>query len=126
MRISDWSSDVCSSDLLYDRPCRWAGGKGRRLFDLPRSAGVRRAGPERAPPRLPAAWHRRIGGRRVARAGLGHGRCDRARLHRDKTWVHPAMEWARGSPAHADTDRRRMANVTVNGAQGGAEGKGKI
>src|SRR3546814_7303040 len=92
MRISDWSSDVCSSDLLYDRPCRWAGGKGRRLFDLPRSAGVRRAGPERAPPRLPAAWHRRIGGRRVARAGLGHGRCDRARLQRDKTWVHRSEE----------------------------------
>src|SRR3546814_6913907 len=23
MRISDWSSDVCSSDLLADRPTRW-------------------------------------------------------------------------------------------------------
>src|SRR3546814_8520807 len=25
MRISDWSSDVCSSDLIGDCPARWAG-----------------------------------------------------------------------------------------------------
>src|SRR3546814_2897750 len=61
MRISDWSSDVCSSDLL--RPCRtdqggirperrWAGvadGPGLRdfLFDCRHSAGAR--GRSRAP-----------------------------------------------------------------------------
>src|SRR3546814_1948452 len=27
MRISDWSSDVCSSDLMVARPVAWNGGK---------------------------------------------------------------------------------------------------
>src|SRR3546814_8399346 len=26
MRISDWSSDVCSSDLILGQPWRWRGG----------------------------------------------------------------------------------------------------
>src|SRR3546814_1055665 len=34
MRISDWSSDVCSSDLQFVLGCRLAGSGGRRIDHL--------------------------------------------------------------------------------------------
>src|SRR3546814_4107796 len=37
MRISDWSSDVCSSDLLRRRGARLDHALERRLFDLRRA-----------------------------------------------------------------------------------------
>src|SRR3546814_8138838 len=46
MRISDWSSDVCSSDLRLARPWRYAGRAPRqhRRADPPRSRASRSAG----------------------------------------------------------------------------------
>src|SRR3546814_19444666 len=50
MRISDWSSDVCSSDLVVlDPRQRVARGQGR-LRGLARSAELRREGPAEARP----------------------------------------------------------------------------
>src|SRR3546814_12556533 len=47
MRISDWSSDVCSSDLQTPRSCQWGGtvgdgmGLGRRRISGGRRIGCR-------------------------------------------------------------------------------------
>src|SRR3546814_11109435 len=61
MRISDWSSDVCSSDLLSDRRLARAivaihGEPGRAwaLDELAAEAGMSRAG-------LPSAFRRHLG-----------------------------------------------------------------
>src|SRR3546814_3654988 len=43
MRISDWSSDVCSSDLRQDRRVRLVGDHARPLVDLHERAGHRDA-----------------------------------------------------------------------------------
>src|SRR3546814_6694763 len=63
MRISDWSSDVCSSDLGGRRPPRrGAGRRSPRRFGRASSAGGRRpAG--RGPSCRGAAGSRRSGGR---------------------------------------------------------------
>src|SRR3546814_12192102 len=64
MRISDWSSDVCSSDLLGDERdvVRWLLPASRRAVDTVRLGGARdlRAGPDVIQPtpairRLPVA-----------------------------------------------------------------------
>src|SRR3546814_2238633 len=56
MRISDWSSDVCSSDLLaIDRLARFAEQPGRQCRDArPRRGGGARTRLCRRPPRLVA------------------------------------------------------------------------
>src|SRR3546814_9400080 len=43
MRISDWSSDVCTSDLIHRAPCRR--GSPCRLFALSGDAGAIRDNP---------------------------------------------------------------------------------
>src|SRR3546814_19957821 len=35
MRISDWSSDVCSSDLLYFVARSWIGAPDGQFYDIP-------------------------------------------------------------------------------------------
>src|SRR3546814_18634678 len=83
MRISDWSSDVCSSDLAQHDAARGAaGGRGRGAGRQPRPAantgcGRRRANVRRAGPRgnrgRTAAQQRRAcaGGRRVGVVAAG-------------------------------------------------------
>src|SRR3546814_9688594 len=63
MRISDWSSDVCSSDLLAlrRRPCRAAeDAVGRPALPPCRTAGARRC--PRPLPRLRDVARRRVAG----------------------------------------------------------------
>src|SRR3546814_1525615 len=43
MRISDWSSDVCSSDLIYDTVVVGAGGSGLRATMGSAEAGLKTA-----------------------------------------------------------------------------------
>src|SRR3546814_5888274 len=50
MRISDWSADVCSSDLVYDRPAQTAAFPAD---DLPLSYGGAALRPEGVP-----AWEK--------------------------------------------------------------------
>src|SRR3546814_4142101 len=70
MRISDWSSDVCSSDLEEHRPAGRAGGGGR-------VAG--RAGRDRADD-VPGRGDQAAAGRQaLPRAGAGRARRLRAR-----------------------------------------------
>src|SRR3546814_10980392 len=40
MRISDWSSDVCSSDLSFNRPPKPIDAGAARLFDLVKRSGA--------------------------------------------------------------------------------------
>src|SRR3546814_14966388 len=73
MRISDWSSDVCSSDLPHDRADFGAFGTGGgeygadRGVALPRHGAADGAGDQRLPPRH-AVRERRGFGRRPDRA----------------------------------------------------------
>src|SRR3546814_9745492 len=67
MRISDWSSDVCSSDLSAARERR-SGGNGRRRT---RATGRRRRTPE---PAHGTAGHRKSHRRRRRCRCLGGGR----------------------------------------------------
>src|SRR3546814_11465799 len=67
MRISDWSSDVCSSDLLRHRnaecgrePPQRLYGADRKLQRLPSARGGTRYGPDRPGPR-PRSEARRVG-----------------------------------------------------------------
>src|SRR3546814_7196704 len=73
MRISDWSSDVCSSDLSAG-PCRrsaWhRGGRGASPADEFRGRAGRRARKFRAGARGPAEKNHR----RAARGGRGRAR----------------------------------------------------
>src|SRR3546814_12412083 len=58
MRISDWSSDVCSSDLLPLREARWLGQADRVYHDLDVPAAIldrARADAERVCGAAPAA-----------------------------------------------------------------------
>src|SRR3546814_15886964 len=75
MRISDWSSDVCSSDLLVDRHQLRAAGEellGRELFRGARGAARRLAG-HHAPALLVRAARPLADLRRGDRGGLGEG-----------------------------------------------------
>src|SRR3546814_3029510 len=72
MRISDWSSDVCSSDLRA--PACWARPRLRKK----RPAGRRGPGPGPAP--WPAARRRR-GGERACGSWLGGFRGGRSEEH---------------------------------------------
>src|SRR3546814_1789125 len=64
MRISDWSSDVCSSDLRTCRPPRASGarrGEGRLLWSPSDCPRLREPGPRRC--------------RRVRRPQIGRASC---------------------------------------------------
>src|SRR3546814_7389360 len=69
MRISDWSSDVCSSDLSCR--CSKTGGVGGRLFDAGRYRSPARYGgsgkeaPQYYDPVRRSPWHGRSEERRV-------------------------------------------------------------
>src|SRR3546814_12782741 len=86
MRISDWSSDVCSSDLgLHDRRL-FGGERGDHRGDVGGSAGA---------PRIAVAAEQRLfGGDRPARPSGGRG-ADRRRgrrLCRHRPWtLYPAQ-----------------------------------
>src|SRR3546814_7193413 len=58
MRISDWSSDVCSSDLPEDRPVF---GRRRGLLGLQRQRACQRAGHGRGHRRQVRSEERRVG-----------------------------------------------------------------
>src|SRR3546814_1355959 len=71
MRISDWSSDVCSSDL---RPCQGPPGQGSRNFGSDQGADPRYGGALR--PLLPSA------SRRSHRRDCDHGERGHRAYHR--------------------------------------------
>src|SRR3546814_19030302 len=82
MRISDWSSDVCSSDLPRRRACAAprpgsppAGGCGARCAPGRRGRGRRRTSPP-SPPAAPArcrCWRSPSRGGCAARGSAGSG-----------------------------------------------------
>src|SRR3546814_1556950 len=79
MRISDWSSDVCSSDLERRAPSRrlvWRGGDGGGAPHAQPAAFPRTDRLYREPRRRPAA-DRRSGDRRSGRAIAAAGAVDR-------------------------------------------------
>src|SRR3546814_10586343 len=61
MRISDWSSDVCSSDLLLHQPLR----KRPLMFKRPSTHYGKSPEPETPYQRAAQVWDDRIGGARV-------------------------------------------------------------
>src|SRR3546814_19862982 len=94
MRISDWSSDVCSSDLYHELRPFFSGGKGMEDKGLPRGVVFRRVdGSERSA--------KCVGGsagqsclfqaldcvRGVRHEGPGAGREDRKSVVEGKGWA---------------------------------------
>src|SRR3546814_19499083 len=67
MRISDWSSDVCSSDLVGSRA-------GREWLRADRAAASRRQGPDLREGRRAVDAHRGVRRRKGSRAGQGRWR----------------------------------------------------
>src|SRR3546814_6167920 len=70
MRISDWSSDVCSSDLLIGREQREAPPPGNNAGEVARHVVMRR---DMGGVADPDARHG-IGGRQAKRVGIGPAR----------------------------------------------------
>src|SRR3546814_19653750 len=72
MRISDWSSDVCSSDLRRSAPGRQARARaGRRIGSSTRCAAEWRALSPMGLVRPPRSEERRVGKECVSRVDLG-------------------------------------------------------
>src|SRR3546814_2404165 len=69
MRISDWSSDVCSSDLVGSRA-------GREWLRADRAAASRRQGPDLREGRRAVDAHRGVRRRKGSRAGQGRWRSE--------------------------------------------------
>src|SRR3546814_7392318 len=99
MRISDWSSDVCSSDLSSVRGRRWRGGRRTRRR-LPSSSGqAENVGPPITPGGLSRQPERRLPrppGEDLARLGavadldeLPLTRKDHLMVARDRSAPHP-------------------------------------
>src|SRR3546814_528684 len=87
MGISDWSSDVCSSDLAKGRPAASSRAVNRRIFSLPMFRGsLRRAlalGKHRgmtAAPHLLIVWHSRTGGSKALAEAAAQGAATAAKL----------------------------------------------
>src|SRR3546814_16401204 len=119
MRISDWSSDVCSSDLLADAQSLGHDGEGRVRFRLRgrldaqgprprarRSAGERRDVARRHPRR--PILRRRPKGRRRAK---GHqlARDEAAEM---KRLLLTALALTLAAPAHPDTPNDNVNGIT--------------
>src|SRR3546814_13765348 len=84
MRISDWSSDVCSSDLRCRAPIYRLGGKDHQLPD--RCACVLRLAPRprlHRPGALPRSEERRVG-----KEGVSTCRSWWSTYHSKKTIIH--------------------------------------
>src|SRR3546814_13145847 len=98
MRISDWSSDVCSSDLA--RPI---GGGARRIGD--RSAGIGRGG--------------RLRGKRAGRGRKQDGKGKRADHGGDSLWLRRALIALRRAPralicTSRSSEERRVGTECVS------------
>src|SRR3546814_1450739 len=99
MRISDWSSDVCSSDLVRGRAVAVDAVAG----DVVRAVGV----PVRIDARDLVAAHgaaAAVGAVRAARGGVGRDQRDRTVLRRRRPWPvpqspHPDRGLGRGDRA---------------------------
>src|SRR3546814_8382428 len=101
MRISDWSSDVCSSDLLRE-------GRHRKAVEAA-GAGRNRPAVERAPPCL---RDRRLGLAHRQRLLLRADRCRSLALARGRLRAGPAAAGARRTGAAAQRRDRRSEEHT--------------
>src|SRR3546814_8998099 len=119
MRISDWSSDVCSSDLLRRRPEAPRLSGGRRWpparYDRPRRPAARRgAGRSAAGGRTVAGHHgpARAGGGNLPRRRLAHGRAWPAAAAGGGIGAVAEAAW-RGQPQRPAQARAAVARGSV-------------
>src|SRR3546814_19539060 len=101
MRISDWSSDVCSSDLLADPPLR----RSRRPPCARRQLQTRSAGQTEGPARAYRA------GRGRCQGSVAHRRDDqRARTPRE---ARKSVEWGKGVSVRVELGGRRSIKTKM-------------
>src|SRR3546814_7511813 len=115
MRISDWSSDVCSSDLIASLPCRCTRRLLRRaicVFDLPLQAGD---GLGACPQVARERWITR------GRAQSRHGGCTKALKQPARPDQTARSKAVRGSGAYNRhrTILRRLADIAQAAAESG-------
>src|SRR3546814_1464557 len=97
MRISDWSSDVCSSDLLI----------------VPNSFAGKGEAPSPRAPEIPET-HRRFAADVLARHGVDTGDLDSAMAARQNFGDNMREEGAAGLLAVARSDERRVGKECVS------------
>src|SRR3546814_4043926 len=102
MRISDWSSDVCSSDLVR---LRVSGAVAPSASTA--AAGSHRTGPSLSPPRVVGYEAAKIPGPAVLASAFG-GCCGTDHRHIERSAANASWRRDRGTPAApAGGDRKR-------------------